>query len=136
MSARRRIANRSRAAKIVVTGLSLLALSACATIPQTGPVRSGRVLEVDPLAGVVQFGGEGPVPGATPAAVVSGFLRAAPGFSDDHELARSFLTPARQLAWRPDTAVSVYPSSQNVLKVKEIRVKPDVAATPTPTPRP
>ncbi|HST86482.1 MAG TPA: LpqB family beta-propeller domain-containing protein [Kineosporiaceae bacterium] len=134
MRVRRTIADRSRAVRVVVAGLALLALSACATIPRSGPVVAGRVVEVDPLSGVVQFRGEGPVPGATPVNVVSGFLRAAPGFSDDHELARSFLTSARQLAWRPDAAVSIYPTTLNVLKVKEAGAKPVATATATPTP--
>jgi hypothetical protein len=132
MSARRTTADLPRAVWVVVTVLALLpALSGCATIPRTGPVLSGRVVDVDPLDGVVQFGGEGPVPGATPEQVVSGFLLVAPGFNEDHEVARRFLTPQRQLAWRPDAAISIYPT-QNVLKVKNIGARPEVAAASAP----
>lgn len=109
----------------------LAVLSGCATIPHSGPVLHGRQVEADPRTGLVQLGGEGPVPGATPEQVVSGFLNVAPGFTSDHKVARSFLTEQKRLAWRPDEAAAVYPSV-TVLTVKEIGAK----ATPTPTPAP
>ncbi len=136
MNARRTSTGLPRTAWVVVIVLAFLTvLSGCAEIPHTGPVVSGREVEGDPLDGVFQFGGYGPVPDATPEDVVSGFLRGAPGFSDNHEVARKFLAPERELTWRPNAAVAVYPSTSK-LKVKEIGDRPVVAATATPTPTP
>jgi len=122
-----------RVAVLAVTLLALLpVLSGCASIPHSGPVVPGRAVVADPREGIVQLGGSGPVPGATAEGIVTGFLRVAAGFSNDHQVARSFLSPKRRLAWRPDAAVSVYPS-QSQLKVKEIGAKPIPESAPVPS---
>lgn len=133
MSAYPTSAVRSRVSVLAVALLALLpVLSGCASIPDSGPVLAGRVVEVDPRVGVIQVGGDGPAQGATPEGIIAGFLRVAPGFSNDHQVARSFLTPSRRLTWRPDAAVAVYPR-ESLLKVKEIGAKPVPAATSVPT---
>jgi lipoprotein LpqB-like beta-propeller protein/sporulation and spore germination protein len=135
--ARSRASTHSTAAVVASLLAVLSVLSGCATIPTSGPVVPGREVEADPRAGVVQVVGEAPVPGATPSEIVSGFLRNAAGFGDNHEQARGFLTPTRQLAWRPDASVKVY-RSQYSLNVRETPVAPPVkpAATATPAPGP
>ncbi|GLY14871.1 LpqB family beta-propeller domain-containing protein [Kineosporia rhizophila] len=90
--------------------VSVLSLAACATIPDHGPVISGDVVNDDPLEGVFQLAPEGPKTGQSPVEVVRGFLAASAGYSDDHAVARSFLSPERRLAWRPDASVTVYRS--------------------------
>jgi hypothetical protein len=129
------MSGRTRVAALLVMPIVTLivTLSGCASIPGSGPVLSGPAIEADPRAGMVQVGGYSPAPGATPAGIVSGFLQAAVGFSSDHQVARSFLTPQRRLAWRPDAEVTVYPRS-SLLKVKEIGAKPAPAVTGTATP--
>jgi hypothetical protein len=119
---------RPKVTYLLVTLLAVLPMvSGCASIPNSGPVLSGRVVDVDSRNGVVQLGGFGPAEGATPAGIVAGFLRSAAGFGDDHQVARSFLTPERRLVWRPDTEVVVYPKP-SLLKVKEVEAQPAVTA--------
>lgn len=115
---------------ILLVALSLLA--GCASIPTSGPVLPGRPVDTDPRAGVSGVLPDLPSPGASPEAIVSGFLRAAAGFSYDHRVARSFLTPQRRLAWRPDASVKVYPG-QLELEIEELG-RPKPTATPTSTP--
>lgn len=90
--------------------LTALTLAACASIPDTGPVVSGDVINNDPLDGVFQLAPEGPKAGQSPTEVVKGFLAASAGYSDDHAVARSFLSPQVRLNWRPDASVTVYRS--------------------------
>lgn len=94
---------RAAAALLVVA-----ALPACATIPTSGPVRSGGDLRLDREDVAVPPIGEPPVRGASPANVVFGFLRAGAAFLDDHAVARDYLTPRARPRWRPSTGTSVY----------------------------
>jgi len=95
-------------------------LSACAAIPTTGPVVAGRKVSADPREGVFQVLPDGPVAGASAEGIVTGFLRAAAGFGDDHQVARSFLTPQRRLSWQPEASVAVYPNESS-LQLKTVR---------------
>lgn len=112
--ARRGGSTRSRARRLsaLVAGLCLVAvLAACASIPRTGPVVSGRAVGNDPGDDVLTLIPEGPRAGAPPEETVKGFLQANAGFGDDHRVARSFLTPQRRLSWRPDSSATIYPGS-------------------------
>ena len=100
-----------RVTRGVVAVGAVLVLQACMTIPRDGPVVPGRPAGKDPNEGVYQIIPDGPAPGGTPEETVIGFVRAAGGFSDDHRVARSFLSPARRVAWRPDASVDVYPGT-------------------------
>ena len=81
----------SRRAAALVRGVvavgATLALAACAGIPREGPVIPGRPAGKDLSEGVYQVIADGPQPGATPEQSVTGFLRAATGFADDHRTA-------------------------------------------------
>jgi hypothetical protein len=109
----------TKSVPIVVVLVMIAFLSACAGIPSKGPVVPGRAVRSDPREGVFQVIPEGPRPGASPEGIVLGFIRAAAGSSNDHRVARSFLTAQRRLAWRPDASVSVYPGESS-LSVKEV----------------
>lgn len=82
-------------------------LASCAGLPQDGPVRtSDAVVVVD--SPLVQSAA-GPVEGAEPEQIVSGFLRAcAAGFSDGFTTARSFLLSTAAASWNPWGTVRVY----------------------------
>ena len=114
---------------VVAVG-AVLVLAACAGIPSEGPVVPGRPAGKDAGLGLYQVIPDGPQPGATPQQSVTGFLRAATGFADDHRIARSFLAPSRRLAWRPDTSVVVYPAQNPPTPV----LVDETGAHPTATP--
>ena len=90
-------------------GLAVLALSACATVPDNGSVQAGSV--------AVTAGGQGqdylqlipapPRPGWTPVQIVSGFLAACASFADNHAVARQYLDPGVRSSWNPGWAVTV-----------------------------
>lgn len=85
----------------------LLGLAACGGLPTNGSVERGLPVLSQPQQGV-QVLPPGPSAGAGPVEVVRGFLLANAGFSDDHEVARQFLTEALATEWTPTSRVVVY----------------------------
>ena len=120
-----------RATRVAVAVAAVLALPACMSIPREGPVVPGRPAGKDPNVGYYQIIPDGPAPGGTPEETVIGFVRAAGGFSDDHRVARSFLSPARRVAWRPDANVDVYPGT---LPAPRVLAQSGAATAPAPSP--
>lgn len=85
----------------------MVATSACQTLPTGGPVTAFELKENTSESLVLK--GFGPVEHAEPDTIVRDFLRAmAAGWSDDFQVARSYLTEAAQKDWKPDSSVYVY----------------------------
>ncbi len=76
----------------------LVLLGGCASIPADGPVVSGRKV-AEGVKPHPQFFAPGPGPSDGPKEIVRGFLRAAVDFSQEHAVARSFLTAASRATW-------------------------------------
>ncbi|WP_438855304.1 GerMN domain-containing protein [Agromyces sp. M3QZ16-3] len=97
----RRLARLAIAATTVV-----LALTACVSIPTSGPVNQGDLegteqpVDIDILP-------RGPRADATQQQILEGFIDAAASPSGNYEIARQFLTPAFAEEWESDAAVSV-----------------------------
>jgi hypothetical protein len=96
-----------RAAVAAVTGVALLALAACASIPDSGPVRQGApVAQVnDPLD--LDFNPSPPERGASQQRIVQGFIDAASSPKNNFEIARKYLTTSMAATWKPDESVTV-----------------------------
>jgi hypothetical protein len=114
---------------VAIAFAAVLVLPACMSIPREGPVVPGRPAGKDPNEGIFQYVPEGPAPGGTPEETVVGFVQAANGFSEDHRVARSFLSPARRVAWRPDASVDIYPDALPPPRVVEQTGTPRAPAT-------
>jgi hypothetical protein len=117
MRARRDRSRRGRWARALAGGLAVVllpVLAACGgSMPDSGQAGAGREIgdvSADPLRVVP----EGPAPGAEPAAVVSGFLRAGAGFDDDHAVARTFLTAEASSVWNPAQGTVIYPDDTSL----------------------
>ena len=91
---------------------AVLALAGCASIPTSGPVRSGGDLRLQRADDGVSVIGEPPRPGATPSQIVNGFLDSSADFQNDHEVARLYLTTAASRAWRPQAGTQVYDKTE------------------------
>ncbi|PWJ54812.1 Sporulation and spore germination [Quadrisphaera granulorum] len=100
---------RRRVVLVALAGGLGAALSGCARIPTSGPVRSGGVVEPDEEPGY-RVDPVGPVPGATPEDVVRGFLLAGVGVDDEFGAARAFLSDPRRASWRPTALTVVHPA--------------------------
>jgi hypothetical protein len=93
--------------RIVAGVVALLAVSACAEIPSSGPVT--KVAAADDLGqSAVRYTPARPLPGASPEQIVRGFLDAMLAFPASSRTAASFLTPAAARNWSPTTQVRVY----------------------------
>lgn len=94
-----------RIAKIAATGLFL---SACASIPSTGPVVQGQRVDVVRNDGYVRVLARPPVDGMSPEAIVRGFLAASASIPDGDETARTYLTPQASANWDAQRSITVY----------------------------
>lgn len=94
--------------------VGILALSACAGLPVSGPVTAGRPVDEVLTGPEVRFFPEEAQPGATPEEIVEGFLLAGSGSSNDWQAARSFLAPSIQSSWDPSAGVTIVPTGQIV----------------------
>lgn len=97
-------------ATVALAALVALALTACAGLPVSGPVKLGRVVAEAGEDPEVSFNPEEPVAGMTPQQVVEGFIDAGTGPRNDWGTARMFLTPDSD--WNPNAGVTVYTPGQ------------------------
>ncbi|MFP3464474.1 LpqB family beta-propeller domain-containing protein [Leifsonia sp. SIMBA_070] len=106
MNGRRRTAP-VRTLLAAMTVLVLAALAACASIPDSGPVRQGGpVAQVnDPLD--LDFNPSPPENGASPQRIVQGFIDAASSPKNNFQIAREYLTHSMAANWNPDESVTV-----------------------------
>lgn len=93
-----------RAALVVVL---LVALSACAGIPSSGPVT--KIADDGDLGqSAVRYDPARPLPGASPEQIVRGYLDAMLAFPRSDRTASTFLTTEAARAWSPSSQVRVY----------------------------
>lgn len=85
-----------------------LVLSACSSIPSSGPIVQGQRVDVVRNDGYVRVIARPPVDGMTPDALVRGFLEASASVADGDETARLYLTPTASSGWNPQKLIVVY----------------------------
>jgi hypothetical protein len=111
--------------------LLVIAVPACASLPDSGPVQQGDPDVTEP--GSIALLARLPGPDDSPEQIVDGFLRAsAAGLTDDFTIAREFLTGPMRSSWDPLAQVSVYsgqPTLQQDATNDEMTVTASVSAT-------
>ena len=112
-----------RAVLLALAGVLGGAVTGCARIPGTGPVRAGGAVEAEEES-AYRVQPPGPIPGASPAELVQGFLLAGIGVDDDFEAAREFLASGRRSSWRPTARTVVHPVASLALQVGEATGQP------------
>lgn len=90
----------------IALAMSLVALTACSGIPTSGGVQRSDV-EVEPPAADIEFLPASPVPGASPEAILRGFIDAASSPQNDYAVAREFLASALKTEWDANARVIV-----------------------------
>ncbi|MDU0349547.1 spore gernimation protein, partial [Actinomyces sp. MRS3W] len=109
-------------------------LTACTALPTSGEVSESQEVRTSHEQ-LVQTA-TGPVDGAAPEEIVTGFLRAcAAGFFDDFATARAFLAESTSLTWQPAAAVNVYDGSTAPVIARdgaEVSVTVDLVGTVAP----
>lgn len=102
----------------VTAAVGALALVAgCASIPTSGPVRTGGDVGLERADIGVPFIGQPPAPGASPVDIVRGFLQSSADFVNDHAVAREYLAPNVRQRWRPEAGTVVYDGPPSALPV-------------------
>lgn len=91
----------------IAIGCLALMLAGCQSLPTSGPVTP---FEQDlPDSESLVLKGFGPVADAPPEVIVRDFLRAsAAGWSDDFQVARTYLTDEAVKNWKPEAQVQIY----------------------------
>lgn len=116
---------------LVVALLAASVLAACATVPTSGPIEEGPIIEPSQHRQFVRVIAAPPSPGADPEEIVRGFLDASASLEQDHGIARRYLTAAADAAWRADSGTTIY--DEGSLRVSATRsrvvVTMDVTAT-------
>ncbi|WP_277627963.1 GerMN domain-containing protein [Arsenicicoccus dermatophilus] len=97
---------RCRLLGIPLTLAAALALGGCQGLPGSSPVQQGQVVGRGPAEGVRVIP-RGPVPGSTPEALVTDFLRAGVA-SEDSGVARDYLSGRGSEQWHPDGSAWIY----------------------------
>jgi hypothetical protein len=92
----------------------MLALTGCAALPVSGPVRIGP--DLIPSADVESFyySPSGPIEGASQTEILSGFLAAGTGPQNDYAVAREFLSESLRAVWNPNAEVLIQRASPEV----------------------
>lgn len=131
-----------RGTRALAAAVLLLAgplLAGCGLPLADGVQRPGEVAAAQRLPEPINVLPPGPSPGASPEAVVFGFLTAQVSARDGHGISRSFLAPEERDGWRADAGVTVYeprtatarapvPDGDGVLVELEIDVVGEIAA--------
>lgn len=118
---------RVRRLPLVAAALAVLLLAGCASIPLAGPVQTAPAVVQQDDPGFV-FTPSRPADGATPEAIVRGFVQAAIAGRGYH-VAREFLTEGFASRWRPDRRVLVYTQQWTTRPTAGDRVR--LVVTPT-----
>jgi Lipoprotein LpqB beta-propeller domain/Sporulation and spore germination len=86
-------------------GVVVLGVAGCVSMPDGGPPNQYSVDQNDTGQGQDVVGPipASPMPNASPAQIVQGFLFASASYYTVGSVAREFLTPAAQNAWKPDS---------------------------------
>ena len=99
---------RTGALRAALLGAVCAVLAACATVPTSGPIEQGPVVDAGEATQFIRVIAAPPSVGASPAEIVRGFLEANASLESDHAIARRYLTPAGSGQWDPTASSTVY----------------------------
>jgi hypothetical protein len=108
---------RSHRSRWFVAVAAAFVVAGCAGVPDAGPVKVGRPIAAagGGLAdATVREVPAGPLPGASPVQLVSGFLRAMVDSDGGYGVARSYLVPGT--TWSADSGIAVYAEPTRVVR--------------------
>ena len=99
---------------LVASAAAISLLAGCASIPTSGPVRvqprASATAQSDNVVALVRP----PEPGASPTAIVSGFVQANADATLDYAVARSYLAPEVSDSWSPSAGVRIVDDSNGL----------------------
>jgi hypothetical protein len=96
-----------RAVQTLLAAVTLLAMSSCMSVPDSGPVLAGPAVGSDDEP-VLRYVPDGPRPGAEPVEIINGYLDAMRAYPANPGIVRQFLTDRAGNAWSPGTGTRIY----------------------------
>jgi len=116
------------AVAVLVVALVTALLAACATVPTSGPIEQGPVVDSGESTQFIRVIAAPPSVGADPVEIVRGFLEANASLEDDHAIARGYLTGDGSAQWQPDAGTTVYDVASLALSARgdQVRARMDV----------
>ncbi len=101
----------------VLVALVSLVLAACSSVPTSGPIEQGPVVDAGESTQFIRVIAAPPSQGASPAVIVRGFLESGASLEQDHAISRRYLTTAAAESWQADASTTVF--EQSTLKVSK-----------------
>jgi hypothetical protein len=83
-------------------------LTGCASVPTSGPIQQGPVLDAGESVQFIRVIAAPPSAGADPEEIVRGFLEANASLEEDSAIARRYLTARAAAEWQPTASTTVY----------------------------
>ncbi|MDP3967366.1 MAG: LpqB family beta-propeller domain-containing protein [Nocardioides sp.] len=112
-----------RGAGALGAALVLALLTACVSLPESGPVRTGESVVEEQVGDAPYFAPPSPVAGSTPGQVAVGFVRAMEANPLTTAVARQYLTPEAARGWNPDSGTLVYTSMSVLTREEDVEVE-------------
>jgi hypothetical protein len=97
--------------KVLVGAVLVIALTGCAALPISGPVRVGPDLSASVDNETFYYSPSGPIDGATQTEILNGFIAAGTGPLNDYAVAREYLNESIRSSWNPNQGVLIQRSS-------------------------
>ncbi len=113
----------SRGARLLLAAALLAVTAGCATLPTSGPVKSGPQQQQVGDQGALDFTPGGPKPGATRVEIVENFLVAMTANPLSTSVARQYLTDGSSRTWVPEKRTVVYGSKEVVVGPKGVSLR-------------
>ncbi len=111
-----------RALLAAALAASMLALSACVSIPDSGPVNAGLSLSEDSSGSNVAFNPEGPERGATQQGILKGFIASFTSATGGYAISKQFLSQAFSTKWDPRQSVLVRSGAPQISQVDDTKL--------------
>jgi hypothetical protein len=100
--------------RALVALVLVAALSGCATLPVSGPVRIGPDLAQPSDNNSFYYSPLSPVDGASPTEILSGFLSAGTAPQNDYAIAREFLSESIRATWNPNQELLIQSATPRI----------------------
>jgi hypothetical protein len=111
----------------LLAALLAAALAGCSTVPTTGPIEQGPVVDSAESTQFIRVIAAPPSQGAEPAEIVRGFLEANASLEQDHAIARRYLTDAGSAQWDPQAGTTVFSATSLRVSPSNGTVRVDVS---------
>lgn len=101
---------------------TVLALTACVGIPDSGPVNAGLSLSEDSSGSNIAFNPDGPERGATQQGILKGFIASFTSATGGYAIAKQFLSQGFATKWDPRQSVQVRTGAPQISQVDDATV--------------